>query len=133
MDDAPKPAILHWGQKHFVVLTPSSKKQTLTIADPAKGLITYSKKEFLSHWSNANTNGDATGIALLLEPTPEFYAQEDDKESRVGWGMLLKYMAGQKRFIVQLFIGLMVGSLLQLIFPFLTQSIVDVGIATHNL
>ncbi len=133
MEDAPRPAILHWGQKHFVVLTPSSKKQTLTIADPAKGLITYSKKDFLSHWSNAEKLGDATGIALLLEPTPAFYSQPGEKENKVGWGLLLNYMGQQKRFIVQLFIGLLVGSLLQLIFPFLTQSIVDVGIATHNL
>jgi ATP-binding cassette, subfamily B, bacterial len=51
----------------------------------------------------------------------------------LGWGILLGYFAQQKRYIVQLFIGLLLGSLLQLIFPFLTQSIVDTGINQHNL
>ena len=132
IEDSPKPAILHWGQNHFVVLTPKSNKKKLTVADPAKGLITYSKKEFLSHWASSAND---IGIALLLEPTPAFYEQEDDPSAsgKVGWGMLLGYMKQQKKLIAQLFVGLLVGSLLQLIFPFLTQSIVDVGITTHNL
>src|SRR5258706_455915 len=86
------------------------------------------EKTFLKNWistSNENTN---LGIALLLEPTPNFYKQEDDsspkgggKEGAVGWHILLSYLKQNKKFIVQLFLGLLIGSLLQLIFPFLTQ------------
>lgn len=131
--DAPKPSILHWTQNHFVVLTPGAKPSKITIGDPAKGIMSFNKKEFLSYWATTSNGEENIGVALLLEPTPAFYEQEDEKESKVGWGRLLGYLKQQKRYIVQLFIGLLVGSLLQLIFPFLTQSIVDIGITTHNL
>lgn len=133
INDAVKPAIIHWGQNHFVVLTPSIKKNKITIADPGKGIIRIAKNDFIKNWVASNNGEGEYGIALLLEPTPAFYTQEDEKNSKVGWGMLLGYLRRQKSFLVQLVIGLLVGSLLQLIFPFLTQSIVDIGINTHNL
>ncbi len=133
IEHAAKPAILHWKQNHFVVLTPKAKQSKITIADPAKGIITYTKKEFLQHWTSTTDGEENFGIALLLEPTPLLYEQQDEKENKVGWGMLVGYMRQQKKLIAQLFMGLLVGSLLQLIFPFLTQSIVDIGINTHNL
>ncbi len=132
INDIPLPAILHWNQYHFVVLTPASTKKKLVIADPAKGMITLSKHDFIESW--ASTGGQKQlGIALILEPTPAFYQQEDEKENKIGWGLLLGYLKQQKSFIGQLAIGLLIGTLLQLIFPFLTQSIVDTGINTHNL
>ena len=99
------------------------------VADPGKGLITYTKEEFCEHWVSTKTNGEEKGIALLLEPTEQFYAQNDTKavptQRRVKflWNYLKKY----KRFFTQLILGLLLGSLLQLIFPFLTQAIVDTG------
>jgi ATP-binding cassette subfamily B protein len=131
--DAPKPAILHWAQNHFVVLTPKAKSSKITIADPAKGIMSFNKKDFLSNWATTNNGAENVGVALLLEPTPTFYDQENENESKVGWGRLSGYLKQQKRYVLQLFIGLLIGSLLQLIFPFLTQSIVDIGINTHNL
>ena len=75
------------------------------------------------------------GIALLLEPTPAFYKNEWDNEDKkaFGFALLTKYIIPYKSFVIQLAIGLLAGSLLQLIFPFLTQSIVDVGIQNQNL
>ncbi len=134
-EEALKPAILHWRQNHFVVLAPRLRVgvRLIQIADPATGLIKLSEEDFKTHWLQTNNNGESTGIALLLEPTPNFYKQEDEKETKVGWNILLGYLKQNKKFIFQLFLGLLLGSLLQLIFPFLTQSIVDVGINTHNL
>ncbi len=132
IDEAPKPAILHWGQNHFVVLTSKVKGKIMSIADPARGLIQVPKQDFIQHWATTNYEGEPTGIALLLEPTPSFYEQEDTKEHKAGWGMLAGYLKQQKAFIGQLLAGLLVGTLLQLIFPFLTQSIVDTGITTHT-
>jgi ATP-binding cassette subfamily B protein len=131
--DAPLPCILHWSQYHFVVLTPSANKKRLTIADPAKGLGSYSKKEFLEQWISTRENGEEKGIVLLLTPTPQFYQQEDEQSNGIGWGLLSQYALKYKAQLFQLFTGLLIGSLLQLIFPFLTQSIVDTGINTHNL
>lgn len=110
--------------------------RTFYISDPAHGLIEYNEEEFLKFWIGNNATATTEeGIALLLEPTPKFHQNEWDKEENKGFGfaMLSKYIIPYKSFIVQLAIGLLAGSILQLIFPFLTQSIVDVGIQNQNL
>jgi ATP-binding cassette subfamily B protein len=130
------PVVLHWNQNHFVVLPPFSGKhrKIITIADPAKGLIKLTKNEFLTQWvSNKDENGEDIGTALLLEPTAKFYEQPDEKGSKLNWGMALQYLKQSKWQLSQVFIALLVTSLFQLIFPFLTQSIVDTGINTQNL
>jgi ATP-binding cassette, subfamily B, bacterial len=133
LEDVPLPCILHWNQYHFVVLTPSVNKKKLTIADPAVGLITLDKAEFLRNWLAVNNKGEQKGIALLLTPRGAFYKQDDEDGKEISWGLLSRYAFQYKRQISQLFLGLLLGSLLQLIFPYLTQSIVDTGINTHNL
>jgi ATP-binding cassette subfamily B protein len=129
--EAPLPCIIHWNQNHFVVVTPNSTLKKIEVADPAHGIIKYSREEFCKHW--LQTTDDVPGIALLLEPTPAFYQQKDSKAPGISWGFLLQYVAQYKRYFFQLVLGLIIASILQLIFPFLTQSIVDVGINTRNL
>jgi len=126
------PAILHWDQNHFVVLY-KTKNNLYHIADPAKGLIIYTELEFLEHWMTTPNKSNADGVVLTISPMPDFYSQENDKVDGLDIGYLLKYLFQYKQLIVQLFAGLAVGSLLQLLLPFLTQSIVDVGINTRNL
>lgn len=132
------PCIVHWRQNHFVVLykVPSvlgTKGKTFAIADPAKGLIDYTEAEFIKLWLSTHNNGNAEGIALMLSPGPDFYAQGGDPKKGLDLTYLLSYLYKYKKLIVQLFVGLGVGSLLQLILPFLTQSVVDIGINTRNL
>ena len=131
--DAPLPCIVHWNQSHFAVLY-KVKKNKISVADPAAGLITYTNEEFLKSWLSTSSNGSGVGVALLLEPTPAFYETEvaTDKNTKLGFNYLFGYLKTYRRFIVQLLIGLLLGSLIQLILPFLTQSIVDVGINTRN-
>jgi ATP-binding cassette subfamily B protein len=134
--EANLPAILHWRQNHFVIITKHANKRKITIADPGKGLITYSKEEFCKQWlSSKNEIGEQTGVALLLEPTAAFHRQEDDakQSTGIGWGSLLHYIKPYKRYFSQVMLALLLGSLIQLVFPFLTQSIVDTGINTQNL
>lgn len=134
--EAPLPCILHWNKEHFVVLYKISNKGTLFhISDPSYGLITYSKEEFLKFWIGNNAKETTReGIALLLEPTPKFYDVDfNNNKERLGISFLAKYLFPYKKFLVQLAIGLLAGSLLQLIFPFLTQSIVDVGIKNQDI
>lgn len=131
------PVILHWNQNHFVVLfkapAKSSSKKAWHIADPAKGLIKYTEEEFLQHWLSTHHHGHSQGIALMLSPTPQFYEQEGDKSEALNFSFLLRYLYRYKQLIAQLLVGLGIGSLLQLIVPFLTQSVVDIGINTRNL
>jgi len=126
------PVILHWNQNHFVVLY-KIKGDKYYVADPGKGLIALNKSEFIQHWLSIHNNGHSKGIALALSPSPAFYDQEDDKNERFNFNFLLIYLYRYKTLIGQLFIGLGVGTLLQLIVPFLTQSVVDIGINTKNL
>jgi len=138
--EAPLPCILHWNKNHYVVLYNIKKKGTkvtkLFISDPGFGLIEYTKEEFLKFW--IGNNADETteeGIALLIEPTPSFYDMEykDTEDKKFGFKYISRYLFKYKSFIIQLAIGMLAGSVLQLIFPFLTQSIVDVGIQNQNM
>ena len=130
----PLPCIAHWDQNHFVVVY-KVKRNKLYIADPGKGLIVYTKEEFCEHWISTKTNGEEKGIALLLEPSEQFYTQKgaegipSQNRLRFLWSYLKKY----KRFFTQLILGLLLGSLLQLVFPFLTQAIVDTGIGDKDI
>ncbi|MBF4515053.1 peptidase domain-containing ABC transporter [Flavobacterium sp. ANB] len=135
LEEAPLPCILHWNQNHYVVLY-KIKKGIYYVSDPAFGLIEYTKKEFIKLWIGNNA-GESTqeGIALLVEATPKFFQTEFDKEDKkgIGFGLLSQYVLRYKSFLVQLSIGLLASTLLQLIFPFLTQSIVDIGIQNQNI
>ncbi len=130
--DAPLPCIIHWQQNHFVVLA-EAKKGSVLLADPAKGLRKISQEDFCEHWATTQEDGKPVGVALLLEATPAFFEQENDKKNDLDFSYLLKYLWQYKKLLLQLVAGLFVGSGLQLVFPFLTQSIVDVGIQTRNL
>ena len=131
--EAPLPCIIHWNKNHYVVLY-KIKKDTVYVSDPAHGLITFTKEEFIQHWigNNADENTEE-GIALLVEPTPRFYQEEFEEDEKFGFSFIFKYLFKYKKFIIQLIIGLLAGSLLQLILPFLTQSVVDVGIKNQDL
>lgn len=133
--EAKLPAILHWNQKHFVVLYKVKGKKIL-IADPAKGLVDYSTKEFAERWVSDKGENGSEGIALLLEPTPSFFKNEfadDEKNEGLQFKNIFNYILPYKKLVFQLFIGLSIASVLQLILPFLTQSVVDTGINTANL
>lgn len=133
-EEAPLPCIVYWQQKHFVVVY-KIKKDIVFVSDPAHGLLKYTQAEFIKNWigNNADDNTEE-GVALLLEPTPKLKkAETDDVENRQGISFLFGYLSKYKKFIIQLTIGLLAGSLLQLIFPFLTQSIVDIGIQNRDI
>jgi len=130
LKEAPLPLIIHWNENHYVVLY-KIKKDKFYVSDPSYGLLRYSKQEFIRGWIGMEAN---EGIALLLEPTPKFYEINiESKDGKLSLAYLTVYIFKYKKFVWQLIIGLLAASLLQLIFPFLTQSVVDVGIKNQNL
>jgi ATP-binding cassette subfamily B protein len=137
LEEAPLPCIVHWNQNHFVVvyqIKKKGKKAEIYVADPVSGKLKYSQAEFCNAWLSTKKEEKSKGSVLLLEPTPDFYTlKEDEKINRKGFGFLLSYLKPYKKLIFQLFLGLLFGSLLQLVFPFLTQSIVDLGINSQNI
>lgn len=130
LKEAELPCILHWRQTHFVVLY-KIKNHKYYLADPAAGLVSLSEEDFSRSWLGDKEKQE--GIALLLSPTPQFYGQDDEKGTEVSWSFLFRYLITYRKLVLQLLFGLGIGSLLQLITPFLTQSVVDIGINTRNL
>ena len=131
-EDQPLPCIVHWKQRHFVVVY-KIRKDHVYVADPAHGLVKFHTKEFLNGWISRKGEDGDEGIALLLEPQPEFYAAEGEKPDKARLSFILQYLKPYKKLVFQLFLGMLFGTLLQLLFPFFTQSIVDYGIGTGNL
>ena len=137
LNEAPLPCILHWNQNHFVVLYKIKKSKKFYVADPGKGLVAYTLDEFKQHWISTNSNGEDKGIAMFLETTPAFFTykmqgEEKIKEKR-SFRFLFGYVRKYRKYFGQIILGLVVGSLLQLVLPFLTQSIVDVGIKNQDI
>ncbi len=178
-DEVPLPCIVHWNQRHFVVVYRIKKlrawcrrrgargntkdkrqkykdksksvndlqdlhdlhdlydhagsKYLVYVADPAAGLLKYSESEFLKCWYSTKSDGVQEGTALLLEPTPDFYRQEDEEKGKLKFIYLLGYLRPYSRYILQLMLGMLTASIISLIFPFLTQSLVDTGIGNSNM
>lgn len=133
----PLPAILHWNQNHFVVLYKVKNGRKFYVSDPAKGRITYSYDEMIDHWASTMSYGRPAGIAMFFETTPAFFEFKmegmTDASERRSFRFLFGYVKKYRKYFVQIVIGLILGSCMQLVLPFLTQAIVDVGIKGKDL
>ena len=132
MKDVPKPCIVHWDQSHFVVVY-DVKKGCIHVADPAFGLVKYTIAEFKKYWLAVVSKGEEKGICLILQPAPAFYELENEKSDHSGFTFLLPYFRLHHKLMIQLLLGFLAASVIQLIFPFLTQSMVDVGINNQDI
>lgn len=132
LSQSPLPAIVHWNQNHFVVLYRIDRRGRYHIADPGKGLITYSREEFMRRWVSTRSDGEDRGIAMLLQPGPDFGRNTPPVEGQPGerrsFRFLVGYIMQYRGYFAQIFLGLLLGCVLQLAMPFLTQAIVDRGI-----
>ena len=143
LTEAIHPCIVHWKQNHFIVVYKVSVKKRsdgsyrgiVCVADPAHGLIKLPIESFMRGWIEIGYDDkkNGQGIALLLAPTPEFYTQEEDRKARQKLTFILRYLKPYHKYVIQLFLGVLFGAILQLVFPFLTQSIVDYGIGNQDL
>lgn len=131
------PAILHWDLNHFVVLQKISKNGNyFHIIDPKKGKVKYTKDEFLNHWGSIRDykNQNIIGFAMVFEKTVKFDNLKVDKKNWIlERNFILKYISKYKKYIIHIILNLLVACFLQLIFPFLTQSIVDLGIRHEDI
>ena len=133
------PCIVYWNQNHFVILYKVKKTRKgcfYYVADPGKGRVEYTEKEFKDGWLSTQSKGEEKGVAMFLNPTPAFESQNDVAEEHKGqrsFSFLFGYIKQHKKYFGQILLGLIVGCLIQLAMPFLTQAIVDVGITHQNL
>lgn len=137
LKNAPLPAILHWNQNHYVVLDKISRNgKKFRILDPGAGAISYTEDEFKKGWISTNSNGEEKGVVMFLTPTPQFFQNKsntDNYTEKRSFSFLLNYLKQYKLLFSQIFIGLIVGCLIQLALPFLMQAVVDRGIETHDI
>lgn len=133
-DEMPMPCIVHWNQRHFVVVYGVAKRKSRTyvrVADPASGLLEYRDEDFLKSWLQSEDKTE--GIALVLEPTPQFYRETDEESPRYGFRYVLQYLRPYRAYIVQILLAMLTASIISLLLPFITQAVVDTGIGTGNL
>lgn len=131
-EKVPLPAIIHWNQRHFVVVF-KIKKDKIWVADPAEGIVRYSLDEFEKHWASTVVDGKPAGLVLIIEPTPSLAEGHNEPEKKKGFAFLLKYFSLYRKYFFQLLLGLFIGSLIQLILPFLTQSVIDIGLNNNDI
>lgn len=143
-EEAVLPCIVHWRQNHFVVVYRIERRRGKTwvhVSDPASGLLRYTREQFLKSWisirddnaGDSDAKAEGLGIALLLEPTPRFYEEKGEEDRRLGFRGMTGYLRPYRQFIVQLLLAMLTGSIISLILPFLTQSVIDTGIGTGDL
>ena len=131
-ENVPLPCIVHWRQKHFIVVY-KIRKNRVYVADPAQGHITLSREDFEAGWASANIEGKKAGLVLIIEPTPDLYDAGSKTEKHNEFLFLLKYFKFYRKYLVQLIAGLILGSVIQLIIPFLTQSVIDIGLNNNDI
>lgn len=143
VNELPLPAILHWNHNHFVVLYKIKKKRNshikqdvdciFHIADPAGEKYKLNSSELKGAWVTTIEQGRESGSALILEPKPEFYEYLDDETQGKNLTHYIRYLFPYKSQIMQLIVGMILGSIFALIFPFLTQAVIDQGIGNDNI
>ena len=131
-ENVPLPCIVHWRQKHFIVVY-KIKNDKIWVADPAVGLVNYNRGEFVKSWASTITDGKPAGLVLIIEPTPALFDNENEREKANGFKFLFKYFRLYRKYFLQLVLGLLLGSCIQLVIPFLTQSIIDIGLNNNDI
>lgn len=132
--DVHLPCIIYWANRHFVVVK-SVRKQFVTVMDPAVGMLKYPKEKFLSQWLNIKSNdtGESLGCTLLLSPSPSFYDQETERKKSVNLKDSVKFISPFRSRIWKIFSCMLIGCLVSLTFPYLTQLIVDIAIPKADI
>lgn len=131
------PCILHLNQCHFVVLYKVRKLRGKTIyyiVDPAKGRLKLLEKDMRKTWISTTSQEVEKGVALILKETPSIksYSHESSGES-ASFMYVIKYLKGYRADFVQIALGMAIGCVLQILFPILTQCIVDYGIGNKDI
>jgi len=130
--NVPLPCIVHWRQKHFIVVY-KIKNKKIFVADPAVGFVKYNREEFERNWASTIADGKPAGLVLIIEPTPALFENDIEPEKTNGFRFLIKYFRLYRKYLLQLILGLFLGSCIQLVIPFLTQSIIDIGLNNNDI
>ena len=134
--EAPLPCIVHWEGRHFIVVHRVSRSK-VEVADPASGLVSYNHADFQKGWLHGAESPESSGLVMLLEPSPQFFrptsVADGDADKQNGLHHFAAYLWPHKRLLIQVALCLLVGLGINLITPFLAQSMIDLGIGNLDL
>ncbi|MBP5369754.1 MAG: peptidase domain-containing ABC transporter [Bacteroidales bacterium] len=136
LKSAPLPAVLHWNQNHYVVLDKITRGGKYRVFDPGVGVINYSEDKFKDSWISTTSNSEDKGVAMFVTPTPQFYQTNNGNENngeKRSFSFLFGYLKQYRLLFSQVFLGLIVGCVIQLALPFLMQAVVDQGIENKDI
>lgn len=135
--DAPTPAILRMSQQKLLVLLPRKnvwRSNKVYCFEPGKGIVAYRKEELIAKWARHTTDdGLVAGDVLIIEPTFHFRNRDNPSGRKINWRTMFQFFSSSRIQVSQLIATLLLASLLQFLFPFLMQSIVDVGIKAQDM
>ena len=127
----PLPCIIHWDQQHFIVVY-KTKKGKIYVSDPAKGLLSYPEEDFKNRWYK---EGEEFGMLMVLEPMANFKQIEAHEriERFKSFENLLNYFTPYKKAFGILFAIMLIATGLQAVLPFISKSVIDIGIYTQDI
>lgn len=126
----PFPVIIYWNENHFVVVYHANKKH-IWVSDPCKGHVKYTRREFMEGWYLRNED---KGVLLALEPTADFkLSKQEKKQEKDSMISMLRYFMPYKKEFSLIFFVMLVATLLQGILPFISKSVIDIGISTSDV
>lgn len=129
IEKIPLPCIIHWDNSHFIVVYKTTSKRVY-VSDPAKGLLSYSHREFNDRWSKSN----GSGVVLVIEPSSDFDLTTDEiRKQKHKYSYVFRYLKPYKKAFVSLFVVMFIVTCLQGLLPFISKAVIDVGIQTHDL
>jgi ATP-binding cassette subfamily B protein len=133
----PLPTIIHWNNSHFIVVYKIKKHKDILssviyVSDPAKGLLKYKASDFISKWYKKK---EEEGLLIALEPQADFYQRETEEkvERKKNLENFLSYFRPYKKSFVNLFVVMLLVTILQGFLPFISKAVIDVGIQTHDV
>ncbi|MFJ7755847.1 peptidase domain-containing ABC transporter [Peribacillus muralis] len=116
--DMPLPLIIHWENKHYIVLESISKNR-IVVVDPALGRRTISHKEFDEKF---------TGFTLRLSPTESFTKEKGPSHVK----FFLSFALSKPKLIFLIIFGSLCLQLFTLLVPLITTWITDKVILLKN-
>lgn len=124
------PCIIQWENNHFIVVY-KINKSNVWVSDPAKGLLTYTKEEFIRGWL---INREKWAV-LLIEKSIDFKKKNDNdvQDRKKTFHSFLNYFKPYKSSFLAVFIVMLIVTILQAILPFISKSVIDVGIQTNDV
>lgn len=140
-NEIPLPCVVHWRNHHFIVVYKITSKY-IYASDPQNGLCRFSLRDFANGWLTYKYNDGnkikKRGVCIVSEPTNDFLRDDAPNQNASqqsvlnAFNFIWSYMASYKGTIIKVMLLLLVVTALNMLFPIITQNIIDVGIPSKD-